>query len=106
GGLWTLTTSALTAGSHTISASYSGDANFQSSNSPGLTQDVSRAATNVVLTAAPIPFRFRQNVIFSAAVSTSSSAPTTPTGVITFRDGSTTVCTARSEEHTSELQSR
>ncbi|PYX87311.1 MAG: hypothetical protein DMG67_19550 [Acidobacteria bacterium] len=48
----------------------------------------------MVLTAAPIPFRFRQNVIFSAAVSPSSSAPTTPTGVITFRDGSTTVCTA------------
>src|SRR5581483_10097589 len=66
-GTWTFSTSALTPGSHTITASYGGDANFQSSPiSSGLTQDVNRTPTNVVIAVSPIPFRFRQSVTFTA----------------------------------------
>jgi hypothetical protein len=40
-------TSALTAGSHSITASYSGDANFQGSTSPALTQQVNGSTVTV-----------------------------------------------------------
>jgi hypothetical protein len=94
GATWTLTTSALTARSHTITASYGGDANFQTSNSSGLTQDVTQAATTAALVASPIPFRFRQSLTFTASVTPSNPAPSTPTGSVMFMDGATTVCTA------------
>jgi hypothetical protein len=94
GGAWTLSTSALAADSHTITASYGGDANFLSSNSSGLTQDVNQAATTAVVVASPIPFRFRQNVIFTATVTPSGPAPSPPTGSVTFKDGATALCTA------------
>ncbi|PYX91026.1 MAG: hypothetical protein DMG67_11465 [Acidobacteria bacterium] len=77
-GSWTFNTSSLTPGSHTITASYGGDANFQSSGSAGLVQNVSRTATTVAIAASPIPFRFRQVVTFSAAVTPSNSAPSPP----------------------------
>src|SRR5581483_6797595 len=94
-GTWTFSTSALTPGSHTITASYGGDANFQSSPiSSGLTQDVNRTPTNVVIAVSPIPFRFRQSVTFTATVTPSNSAPSAPTGSVTFRDGATVVCAA------------
>jgi len=94
GGSWTFSTSALAAGVHTITASYGGDTNFQSSVSPGLTQNVNQVTTNVVVTASPVPFRFRQMVAFSATVTPSNSAPSAPTGSVTFRDGATVVCAA------------
>ena len=46
-GVATLTTSALTAGSHAITAVYSGDSNFNASTSSSLTQNVTKAPATV-----------------------------------------------------------
>jgi hypothetical protein len=92
-GAWTLSTSALAGGSHTMTASYGGNANFQSSGSPGLMQNVNRAQTNVTLVVSPIPFRFRQSVPYSATVSPSTPTPAMPTGTVNFMDGAGTVGT-------------
>jgi hypothetical protein len=80
-----LTMSSLTAGSHPITATYSGDANFSSSTSPTLTQNVSSNAASVSLTSSVNPSKFGQPVNFVAAVTGSGG---TPTGSITFKDGS------------------
>ncbi|MGB8983275.1 MAG: Ig-like domain repeat protein, partial [Anaerolineales bacterium] len=85
----TLTTAALTAGSHTITATYLGDANFNGSTSPGLTQVVnaSPTVTNVSSTIA--------NGAYSAGeiipITVTFSMPVTVTGVpqLTLETGTT-----------------
>src|SRR6202789_3411179 len=51
GGVATLMTSALTAGSHSITAQYGGDTNFAASTSPALTQVVNGAGKASTTTA-------------------------------------------------------
>ncbi len=108
-GTWTLSTSALAGGPHTLTASYGGDANFQSSGSTALMQNVNLAGTNVTLVVTPTPFRFRQSVSYSATVSASGSTPSGPTGMVTFMDGMNPVGTGtldgsgRASFHTSQF---
>jgi len=85
------TTATLTAQSHSITAVYSGDTNFGASTSPILTQSVTKAATSIVLTASPSASRFGQPVAFYAAVKSATSG--TPTGTVTFKDGTTIIGT-------------
>jgi len=85
------TTAALAAQSHSIVASYNGDANFSASNSPILTETITKAATSIVLTSSPYASRYGQPVAFYAAVKSSTSG--TPTGTVTFKDGSTVMGT-------------
>jgi hypothetical protein len=76
--------SALAVGDHSISASYSGDANFP----PGLatlTQSVSQASTTV-LTSSANPASTNQAVTFTAVVTGQYGG--TPTGVVAFMQGS------------------
>ncbi len=75
-----LTTSALTVGSHNITTSYPGDFNFDSSTSPTLTQTVTGFPTTLTCTASPNP-AFSIGFIASA---TAQSAFGTPTGIVTF----------------------
>jgi unsaturated chondroitin disaccharide hydrolase len=85
------TTTTLTTQSHSVTAVYSGDANFGASTSPILTQSITKAATSIVLTASPSASRFGQPVAFYAALKSATSG--TPTGTVTFKDGTTIIAT-------------
>ena len=60
----TFTTSALAVGSHDVTAVYSGDANFTTSTSPVVTQNVEEATTTS-LTSSPNPSVFGQDVLLN-----------------------------------------
>ncbi len=84
-GIARLTISTLSLGAHTLSVSYSGDTNNESSISPNFTQIV-KVASVVKLSASPGTSTYHQNVTFTANVSTQNAVPT---GTITFFDGGT-----------------
>ncbi len=90
-GIATFTTSAtaLNGGSHSITASYSGDTNFTGSNSSLLSQTVNSVATTTTLASNLNPSMAGQNVTFTATVSSSVSGAQTGT-VNFYLDGSTT----------------
>jgi YVTN family beta-propeller protein len=74
GGSASLTTSALNAGSHTITAHYFGSTRYAASSS-ALTQTVNKAATTTIITnASPDPSTYGQPVTFTATVSTSAGS--------------------------------
>jgi hypothetical protein len=79
----TLTTSALTSGSHSITATYNGDTDNLTS-SQQLTQQVDQVTTSTALVSSLNPSTFGQNVTFTATVAGSS-----PTGTMQFKDGGT-----------------
>ena len=87
-----LTTSGLAAGTHSITAEYGGDARSSASTSAALSQTVNpaptAAATSTSLASSLNPAAAGQSVTFTARV-TPSGASGTPTGSITFKDGST-----------------
>ena len=89
GGIASLSVPALSPGPHTLAATYSGDATFQPSNGTFL-QVVSQAASATTLTSSANPSLTGQPVTFSATV-TAVSGTGTPTGTVTFTDGSTTL---------------
>jgi sugar lactone lactonase YvrE len=81
----TCITSGLTLGQHNITASYSGDSNDASSVSPVLVQVVKQSPV-LTLTVAPNPAIVTSNVTLTLT----ATAPTgTPTGAVTFYDGTT-----------------
>jgi len=81
----TLTTSSLSAGSHTLQAFYGGSRNFNSSTTNAVTVDVAKADTTTTVISSPNPSTFGQPVTFTAAVA--APGATTATGTIQFRDG-------------------
>ncbi|MBI3409508.1 MAG: Ig-like domain repeat protein [Planctomycetes bacterium] len=81
-----VTTSALTADQHFITATYSGDANF-STGTVTLVQKVHANATTNVLTSSANPGTFGQNVTFTATVTSVPPGAGTPSGMVTFLDG-------------------
>jgi unsaturated chondroitin disaccharide hydrolase len=81
------TSTTLAAQSQSVTAVYSGDANFAATSSPILTQSITKAATSIVLTSSPYASRFGQPVAFYAAVKSATSG--TPSGTVTFKDGTT-----------------
>src|SRR5262249_15018542 len=86
----TLSTSALLAGAHTITAAYtSGDANFNSSPpSSAITQTV-KIATSTSVTTSPNPSNAGQQVTFTATVPNTSGSGGIPTGSVQSQvDGS------------------
>ena len=87
-GTATYTTAALAVGSHSITASYGGDANFNGSTPATVTQTVNQASTTVTLNSTTNPSAYGSTAIFTATVT-----PATATGTVTFRDGSTTLGT-------------
>jgi hypothetical protein len=90
GGTATFTTAALAAGSHSITAEYSGDGNFKASTSAALTQSVLSADTATTLTSSANPSAFGQTVTFTATVTTIAPGVGTPIGTVTFTiDGTT-----------------
>ncbi len=85
-------TTALPTGSHTISATYSGDNNYAgSSGTLAGGQTVNRAATEITVATSQDPSVFGQSVIFAVTVSPVAPGAGTPTGTVTFLDGGTTI---------------
>ncbi len=95
GGVATITTSALAVGNHTITTNYAGDMNFKGSTGAltGNPQVINKANTNTVVTSAPNPSAFGSPVTLTATVSLQVPGVGTPTGIVTFMDGSTTLGT-------------
>src|SRR5271157_5652562 len=83
----TYTTTALTGGSHSITAVYGGDSNFAGSTSNTVSQVVSEATTTTTLASSQNPSIFGQSVTFTATVS--STSPGTISGTVNFMDGAT-----------------
>jgi hypothetical protein len=82
----TLTTALSPTGDHTITADYSGDADFEASTSPALVQAVTQAATATALASSLNPSGVGQAVTFTATVTAASG---TPTGTVQFFDDAT-----------------
>ena len=90
-GIAALATSALTQGSHAITAVYGGDVNNASSTSPVLTQIVNASAvgaTTTALTSSLNPSTLGQAVTFTATVTGAS-----PTGSVQFFNGASSLGT-------------
>ena len=79
----TYSSSDLTVGSHTITASYNGDNNYQAGTKE-LAQEVSKASSATTLTSNANPASTGQRIILTAKVKGSASQPT---GSIEFFDG-------------------
>ncbi|MGA9689134.1 MAG: Ig-like domain repeat protein [Candidatus Sulfotelmatobacter sp.] len=86
GGKATYTTSNLTAKKHGMQAIYAGDSMFATSTGY-LAQVVELYSTTTTITCSPNPSSFGQKLTITAVVK--SSGPVTPTGRVTFRDGTT-----------------
>jgi hypothetical protein len=88
-GSTTFSVTSFAVGSHSVTASYGGNASFIPSTS-ALTQIVNTAPTTTVATESPSPAVFGQSIMITAQVTSSAG---TPAGVITFLDGTTTIGT-------------
>jgi hypothetical protein len=93
-GIATFSTGALGAGPHPLVAVYNGSGSFASSRSISLVDTVSQAATTTSLTSPTLTAAVGQNVTFTATVAAVAPAAGAPTGMVTFRDGSTVIGTA------------
>jgi hypothetical protein len=89
----TFSTTALAVGSHTITALYNGDADYTVSqaNDAAAPQAVIKDASHTVLTSFPDPAVFGQVVSFTVIVRSVPLGSGTPTGTVTFLDGTTTL---------------
>ena len=97
-GTATLATNILPVGSDSITASYGGDANDVAGTSPAFNQVVNQDATTTSVTASPSPQYAGQPVTLTATVSASSPSGGTPTGSVTFFDGTTDLGIATLED--------
>jgi hypothetical protein len=89
----TFMTSTLSVGSHPITVSYGGDADFTASTSSTLPQSVNRASTTTAVTSSLNPSTFGASVTFTATVTVVAPGGGIPTGTVTFKDGSKTLGT-------------
>ncbi len=90
-GVASYTTSALIAGSHTVSATYNGDTNTLASSSPAPFPQMVNAAstTNVVTSSSPNPSNVGTSVTFVATVTAVAPGAGLPTGSVIFTDTTT-----------------
>jgi hypothetical protein len=85
-GVAILSTSALTIGSHPITASYAGDSSYSSSISSVLVQVISKIPTVITITESTPAQLIQTGITFTANVTASSP---NATGTVTFMDGTT-----------------
>lgn len=90
----TVITGALGLGTHSLTAVYDGDFHFAASTSAALAQDVTRIRTATALASSAFPGVFGQPVTFTATVRIDGWGAGTPTGTVTFHDGTTLLGTA------------
>src|SRR5262249_28959957 len=86
----TFSTSTLSGGSHTITATFTGSTGWlTSSGDDSANPQVVQSGTTTTLTSTPNPSNFNQTVTFTATVS--SGGPGIPTGTVTFTEGAATL---------------
>jgi glucuronoarabinoxylan endo-1,4-beta-xylanase len=102
GGTASLTVTTFAAGSHTLTASYGGATGFSTSTSTAVTLTVNpvSVSTTTTVTAMPSPATAGANVVLTANTSAASGSPT---GTVTFFDGSTSLGTAALSSGTASL---
>jgi hypothetical protein len=93
GGVATFATSALAVGSHSITAEYMGDSNFNGSTSPALTQVVNKRNTSTVVSVVPGTVNEGQPATVTVVVTDVESLGTKvdPAGTVSFGSSSTDV---------------
>jgi len=89
----TLAVNSLTLGSHSITAFFNGDTNFNPSTSNTIAEVITQANSAVALTSSLNPSSFGQSITLSAIVSAAAPGSGTPTGTVTFREGATVLGT-------------
>ena len=87
----TCTSPFAAAGSHPITAVYSGDTNFNTSTSAVLTQTVNKGNTTTGLASSVNPSVTGQSVTFTATVTATPPAAGSPSGTVTFKDGAANI---------------
>jgi hypothetical protein len=92
-GVATLSTTSLTQGSDSITATYQGDTNFTQSTAPAVTVTVELPSATS-LTASPPTFTSGQTITLTATVAAGSGTTLTPTGTVDFLNGSTSLGSA------------
>ena len=88
-GIAIYTTSALTAGSHNVVVTYSGNSTYSDATSNTVTQVVNLNVSSVSLSSSPNPSVVSQTVTFTTMVS-----PVSANGTVTFSEGATVLGTA------------
>src|SRR5262249_31732411 len=88
-GVATFQSSGLGVGTHTLTAHYNGDNNFNSSTSSCQSETVQKAITSTILAVSPNPVTLGQALTFTASVNAQSPGAGLPTGSVTFYDGPT-----------------
>ena len=91
GGQASLSVPLFSVGSHSITAVYGGNNSFAGSSSGTLSQTVNKASTNTTLSSSVNASILNQSTTFTANVSVVAPGNNTPTGSVTFKDGSTTL---------------
>jgi YVTN family beta-propeller protein len=86
-GIATLTTSSLAVGTHSITAQYGGDSNYNGDVSTPVSQTVNQASSTVALASSPNPSTFGASVTLTATVTSGA------TGTVTFHDSTTSLGT-------------
>ncbi|RLS37586.1 MAG: Ig-like domain repeat protein, partial [Planctomycetota bacterium] len=87
-------TSTLTVAANSITANYGGDANYNTTISPILTQTVNKANTTTASLASSLnPALLGQSVTFTATVAAVSPGAGIPSGTVTFFNGASTLGT-------------
>ncbi len=89
-GMASLQSASLVVGSHTISASYSGDTNYSAASST-LTQTVQSATTRITLSSSANPAIYATPLVFTATVVGNGGVAT---GLVTFTDGGVSIGSA------------
>lgn len=89
-GTASLSIQTLVVGAHSLTAAYSGDANDVASTSSALSQTVTQDGTTTGLTSSQNPDQYQSPTTVTATVT--STGPT-PTGTVTFYDGSFAIAT-------------
>jgi hypothetical protein len=80
--------SSLTVGTHTVTATYNGNANFNTSGG-NVSQTVNKDSTSVALSSSLNPATSGASIQFTAVVTATSPGAGTPTGSVTFVDTTT-----------------
>jgi len=91
GGMATYVTSTLAAGSHSVSATYGGDSNFNGSAASAINQVVNKANTTTTVVSSLNPAPVTRLITFTATIAAVAPGVGTPTGVVTFTIDGVTV---------------
>jgi hypothetical protein len=92
-GTYSITLPVLSAGTHTITASFSGDDAFEASAST-VVLTVQRASTTLTVASSANPSTLNQPATLSATLAVVAPGAGTPPGAVTFREGTTVLGTA------------